>query len=79
MKMFRFAAAAAATMIVVAPTMGQAQGAGPPPEAQYVPDTSSPYSSYEHYPNVGNCRVVRNQDVTPSDGRASPRMYIDCN
>jgi hypothetical protein len=82
MKMF--AAAAAATMIVLAPALGQAQG-GPPPEAfpQYVPDGSSPYSSYEqwrhNYPDVGNCRVVRNQDVSPSDGRAIPRTYVDCN
>jgi hypothetical protein len=75
MKVFLFAAAAAATMIVVAPTPGQAQGAGPPPEAQYVPDRSSPYSSY---PGAGNCRVVRNQDVTPSNGRASTRTYLDC-
>jgi len=76
MRMFLFAAATAATMIVVAPTLGQAQGAGAPPEAspQYVPDRSSPYSSY----GVGNCRVVRNQDVSPSDGRASPRTYVDC-
>jgi hypothetical protein len=83
MKMY--AAAAAVTMILVAPTLAQAQGAGPPPEAfpQYAPDRSSPYSSYEQwrhdYPDVGNCRVVRNQDVSPSDGRASPRTYVDCN
>jgi hypothetical protein len=28
-------------------------------------------------PDVGNCRVVRNQDASP-DGRANPRMYVDC-
>jgi hypothetical protein len=67
MKMFLFAAKAAATMIVMTPTLGQAQGAGPFPEAfpPYVPDTSSPYSSYDQwrndYSHVGNCRVVRNQ------------------
>jgi hypothetical protein len=81
MKMFLFAAAAA-TMIVAAPTLGQAQGAGPPPEAfpSYGPG-SPPYSSYQwrhDYPDVGNCRVVRNQDVSPSDGRAIPRAYVDC-
>jgi hypothetical protein len=83
MNMFLFAAAAAATMMVVAPTLEQAQGAGPPPEAStsYVPDRSLPYSSYQwrhDYPNVGNCRVIRHQDVSPSDGRASSRTYVDC-
>jgi hypothetical protein len=83
MKMFLFAAAAA-TMIVVTPTLGQAQGASPPPEAYppYVPGTSSPYSSYDQwrhdYSDVGNCRVVRNQDVSPKDGRAISRTYLDC-
>jgi hypothetical protein len=83
MKMFLFAAAAA-TMIVVAPSRGQAQGAGPPPEAfpPYGSDRSSPYSSYgqwrHDYPDVGNCRVVRNQDVSPKDGRAISRSYVDC-
>jgi len=82
MKMFLLAAAA--TVIVAAPTLGQAQSAGPPPEAypRYVPDRSSPYSSYgqwrQDYSDVGNCRVVRNKDVSPSDGRAFPRAYLNC-
>jgi hypothetical protein len=74
MKMFLFAVAVAATMLVVAPTLGQAQGAGPPPEAS--PPYASPSSA--DYPDIGNCRVVRNQDVSPSDGRAIDRIYTDC-
>jgi hypothetical protein len=83
MKMFLFAAAAATT-IVVAPTLGQSQGAGPPPEAfpPYGPDTSSPYSSYgqlgHDYSDDDNCRVIRDYEVSPSDGRAIPRAYLDC-
>jgi hypothetical protein len=83
MKTFLFAATAL-TMIMVAPTLGHAQGAGPPPEAfpPYVPDTSAPYSSYDQwrhdYSDVDNCRVIRNYDVSPSDGRAIPRAYLDC-
>jgi hypothetical protein len=83
MKVFLFAAAAA-TMIVAAPTLGQGQGAGPPPEAfpPYVPDTSAPYSSYDEwrngYSDVGNCRVVRNRYVPPGGGRGIPRTYLDC-
>jgi hypothetical protein len=83
MKMFLFAAAAA-MMIVVVPTLGRAQGAGPPPEAfpPYVPDTSTPYSSYDqwrhNYSDFDNCRIIRNQDVSPIDGRAITRTYLDC-
>jgi hypothetical protein len=77
MKMSLFAAAAAAMMIVVAPTLGQAQGAPPEASPRNVPDRSSPYSSYD-YPDVSNCRVVRNQDVLPGDRRAITRMYTDC-
>jgi hypothetical protein len=45
--------------------------------AQSPPPYSRGYGAYD-YPDVGNCRVVRNQDVSPTDGRARPRTYVDC-